>query len=238
MNGRGLLRAALAGADCVAFVPRTWSRLPAFVRVAAAEDFWLDPALTQRMLADAATVCAADGLVVPLLPTRPAAGGPRRDGTPQDLVTDPDVEATVALLERLRSVGSHGLVIELPTLSELGRFWPDVVVEDVEDAFSDLVRAGMEAGGDAASVRGAQADVEETLTLLAPLAAYYGAAAIGVAPDGVWLMPGGPEIGVLDRAGRWPDVSRGAVLTGGDVTDWWSPGDFRKVLAERGHGGG
>lgn len=232
MSARDRLRAALAGADDLAFVPRAWSRLPAFVRAGGSTesaDFWGDPARTHRMLSDAAALCSADGMVVPLPPAIPP--GP-------DVLADAGVEATLALLERVRAVGSHGLVIELPTLDRLGEAWPGAVSDDVEDALSDLVRAGMEAGADAAAVRGEEAAVTRTLALVTPLAGYFGAPVAGQAGDAAWFAPGGPEAASLSRDGRWPALARGVVLTAGDLTEWWSPDEVRAVVAERDHARG
>jgi len=259
LTGPDRLRAALSGADLVAFAPLAWARLPEFLHVAPAGEFWLDVGTTQRLLGDARSVCAADACVVPLLPRLPAAtaaplaatAGPPDDtaGPPDDtgrpagadppgetgeLVALPEVTATVTLLQRLADTGGAGLVAELPSLAEVSGLLPGAAREDVEDALTDLGRAGLEAGAQVLCVRGAPGrDVAATVDAIAPLADFYGATALGIDGQSGWAAGDCCPVGVLGRDGRWPELTRGVILTAGDVTEWWTPHDVRALLRER-----
>lgn len=240
VTGADRLRGALSGADLVAFAPLAWARLPGFLHATLAGEFWLDVAVTQRLLGDAAGVCAADACVVPVLPRRPARPGPPgRLGPPagiaaDEIATQPEVAATTALLGRLAGAGAVGLVADLPLLADLARLLPGAAREDVEDALADLARAALEAGAQAVSVRGAPGrDVAATVEAVAPLADFYGAPALGVDGERGWAADDRCPVGVLGRDGRWPDLARGVVLTAGDVTEWWTAGQVRALLRER-----
>jgi hypothetical protein len=227
--GLDRLRAALSGSDVVAFAPLAWARLPEFLHVTASGTFWLDAVTTQRLLNDAVSVCAADACVVPLLPRRRPDGA----GAPDEIAALPEVAAAAALLRRLAGAGGAGLVAELPALPGLAALVPGAAREDLEDALTDLARAGLEAGAQAVCVRGApDADVAQTVATVAPLADYYGAVALGVGGQRGWAAGGGCPVGVLGRDGQWPDLARGVVLTAGDVTQWWTPQQVRAMLRE------
>jgi len=70
MRGRERLHAALHGGDRLAFAPRLWAALPSFVHLARPAEFWHDVGSTQRMLSDAARVCSAEAVTIPV-PPRP-----------------------------------------------------------------------------------------------------------------------------------------------------------------------
>lgn len=231
-SGAGRLRGALSGTDEVAFAPLAWARLPEFLHAPQAGEFWLDVGTTQRLLGDAAGVCAADACVVPLLPRLgPPPASPLPAG---EIAARPEVAATTALLGRLAGVGAVGLVAGLPPLADLARLLPGAAREDVEDALTDLARGGLEAGAQAVCVRGAPGrDVAATVDAVAPLADYYGATALGVDGERGWAADDRCPVGVLGRDGRWPDLARGVVLTAGDVTDWWTAREVRALLRER-----
>jgi hypothetical protein len=233
VTGADRLRGALSGADLVAFAPLAWARLPGFLHATLAGEFWLDVAVTQRLLGDAAGVCAADACVVPVLP-RPARLGPPAGIAADEIATQPEVAATTALLGGLAGAGAVGLVAELPLLADLARLLPGAAREDLEDALADLARAGLEAGAQAVSVRGGPGrDVAATVEAVAPLADFYGAPALGVDGGRGWAADGRCPVGVLGRDGGWPDLARGVVLTAGDVTEWWTAGQVRALLRER-----
>ena len=239
-TGPDRMRGALSGADLVAFAPLAWARLPGFLHVALAGAFWLDVGTTQRLLGDAAGVCAADACVVPLLPRLPSCGGavpPGGADAPRDageFAARPEVAATTALLRRLADTAGVGLVAELPPLASLSGLLPGAAPEDVEDALTDLARAGLEAGAQAVCVRGAAGpDVAATVEAIAPLADFYGASTLGVDGERGWAAGDVCPVGVLGRDGRWPELTRGVVLTAGDVTEWWTPHDVRALLRER-----
>lgn len=230
MTGADRLREALSGADLIAFAPLAWARLPEFLHASPAGEFWLDVAVTQRLLGDAAGVCAADACVVPLLPRPCLPAGIAAD----EIVTRPEVAATTALLGRLAGVGAVGLVAGLPLLADLARLVPGAAREDAEDALADLARAGLEAGAQAVCVRGVLGrDVAATVEAVAPLADFYGATTLGVDGERGWAEGDRSPVGVLGRDGRWPDLARGVVLTAGDVTEWWTPHEVRALLRER-----
>jgi len=81
LTAQGRLRAALSGGDVLAFAPLTWARLPEFLHLARTSAFWLDVGTTQRLLGDAAVVCAADACLVPLLPPEIQATTPPQKRT-------------------------------------------------------------------------------------------------------------------------------------------------------------
>ena len=225
----------LAGGKDVVFAPLAWSRLPEFVRTPAPGEFWLDTAVTQRMLGDAGDVCAADALAVPLVPCLRSHGGAAPIGHPDEIAGLPDVLAAIRLIGRLAAVGAVGQIAELPTLGELAALLPEAVTEDTEDALSDLVRAGLEAGGDAVAVRGTDhADVRRTVDVVAPLAGFYGAPVLGLDGARGWVADNGFPVGMLGPAGDWPRLARGLILTRGDITGWWTPSQVRAVLRGRG----
>jgi hypothetical protein len=235
VTGADRLGAALGGADVVAFAPLAWAGLPEFLHVEGSGAFWLDAATAQRLLGDAAGVCAADACVVPMLPRPPAAARPRPDGAsaPDEIAGLPEVAATTALLRRLAAVGAVGLVADLPPLADLARMLPGAAREDLEDALTDLARAGLEAGAHAVCVRGApDAGVADTVDAIAPLADYYAAAALGVEGARGWAAGGRCQVGVLGSDGRWPDLACGVVLTAADVTECWTPQQVRALLRE------
>ena len=268
MTPQGRLRAALSGADVVAFAPLAWARLPEFLHVTRTSAFWLEVGTMQRLLGDAASVCMSDACVVPLLPRlrdpegsgtpaeaspvpapagqvpapagqvpAPAGQVPASAATPRaadEIVTLPEVTAAVFLLRRLADVGQTGLVAELPPLASLATLIADPVPEDIEDALTDLVRAGVEAGAQAIVIRGTdRQEVARTVSAIAPLADFYGAKALGIDGERGWAADNCCPVGLLGRDGQWPKLARGVVLTAGDVTDWWTPHDMRAVLRER-----
>jgi len=134
-----------------------------------------------------------------------------------------------------RAVKAAGQIAELPTLGQLAALLPAAAAEDTEDALSDLARAGLEAGADAVAVRGTDsADVRRTVDAVASLAAFYGAPALGVDGERCWAAGDSCPVGLLGRAGDWPPLARGLVLTSGDITQWWNPAEVRALLRERG----
>jgi len=235
LTGRERTRAVLAGGGGMVFAPLAWSGLPAFVHAPVTGEFWLDPGVTQRMLGDAAVVCAADALAVPLLPRLRSPGAHAAPGHPDDVAGLPDVLAVTSLVGRLAATGAVGQVGELPTLGQLGRLLPGAAAEDTEDALSDLARAALEAGADAVAVRGEDhEDVRRTVDAIASLAGFYGAPTLGVAGERAWAADDSLPVGVLRPGGSWPGLPRGLILTSGDITGWGSAADVRALLPPRG----
>ena len=225
----------LAGGEDVVFAPLAWSSLPAFVRAPVRGDFWREPSLAQRLLGDAADICAADALAVPVLPGLRSGAATGPVAASDEIAGLPDVVAAVELISRLAAAGSTGQVAELPTLGELAALVPGAAAEDAEDALSDLTRACLEAGADAVAVRGgSHPDVAGTVAAVADLASYYGAPALGVDGGQGWAAAGGIQVGLLGPSGQWPDLAHGIVLTSGDITGWWTPAEARAVLGRRG----
>jgi hypothetical protein len=234
VTGRDRFRAALSGADLVAFAPLAWTRLPEFLHVAGGGAFWLDVATTQRLLGDAVSVCTADACVVPMLPRPRSPDGSPPPGDASEVAGRPEVTAAATLLRRLADAGGPGLLAELPPLAGLAGMLPGAAPEDVEDALTDLARAGLEAGAQALCVRGAPGgDAAATVDTIAPLAGFYGAPALGTDGERGWVAGDGCQVGVLRRDGRWPDLARGVVLTAGDVTQWWTAREVRALPRER-----
>lgn len=257
MSARARFETALGGGDCVAFAPLAWSKLPAFVRTPAPEEFWLDVGATQRMLGDAAGICRSDAITVPLLACPGAvaaqaagaaagavaataaagAGAARMPASCGEIVRTEEVAAAAVVLERLRAVGEPGLAAELPTLGELAGLFPDEDDEDREDALNDLVRTSVEAGAQAVVLRARTGeDLRRSLEAIAPLATYYGATVLGVGAGRATSYPERCEVGLLERDGTWPELGRGVILSAGDLTKWWTPDDLRGVLAGRREG--
>lgn len=235
MNGRDRTRAVLAGGEDVVFAPLAWSRLPEFVHASVTGEFWLDVGVTQRLLADAGDVCAADALAVPLLPRLRSRAAAAPIGHSAEVAGLPDVRAATRLIGQLAAVGAVGQIAELPTLGQLAELLPEAAAEDTEDALSDLGRAGLEAGADAVAVRGTdRSDVGRTVDAIAPLADFYGAPALGVDGEQGWAAGGRFPVGLLGPAGDWPQLARGLILTNGDITGWWTPAEVRAVLRKRG----
>ena len=207
MNGRDRTGSALSGGDCTAFAPLVWTRLPEFVRASTNAAFWLEVGTAQRLLVDGGSVCAADALVVPLLPqTYASIGLAVLDCRADAVIKLPDVAAAVALVGRLAAVGGVGLIVEVPGLVGLGGLLPEAPEEDVEDALSDMVRAGLEAGADAVAVRGQpEGDVGHTVDAVLSLAEFYGAQVIGIDGGRGWSGSGLCAVSLLGRDGAWPD---------------------------------
>jgi hypothetical protein len=238
LNGRDRTRAVLAGGEDVVFAPLAWSRLPQFVHASVPGQFWLDPGVTQRLLTDAGDVCAADALAVPLLPSLRSDAAAAPVGASDEVAGLPDVLATTRLISRLAAAGTVGQIAELPTLGQLAGLLPGAVAEDTEDALSDLARACLEAGADAVAVRGTDhSDVASTVDAVSALAGYYGAATLGVDGERGWAARASVAVGLLGSAGAWPELARGLILTGGDITNWWTPAEARAVLRQRGEAG-
>ncbi len=226
------MRMALAGESDLAFVPLVWQRLPVFVRAAAGVEFWRDVAAVARWLGEAAMVCEADAVEVPMLPgLLSSADSAATEKAPSQLADLPEVRSMAGVVARISAVGRTGVVVGVPGLEELSGALPWAAEEDLEDALRDLVRAGVEAGAEAVVVRGAAgAGVERSVGAVAPLAAYYGAKVFGT--DGVdcWRSEGAPSVGLLGRDGHWASLDSGVILTAGDVSDWWTADEMRANL--------
>ncbi|MHB1928682.1 MAG: hypothetical protein ACYDEN_03600 [Acidimicrobiales bacterium] len=221
MTGAARLGAALAGDGVVAFAPLAWGQLPQFVRVPAGDRFWNDPDLTCRMLTDAAGLCGADAVVVPLLP----GSDPQGPVDATAVVDLPAVAAASAVIESLAGSDELGVLAELPDAAGLRRLIAGGDDLDVEDAASSLARAAFEAGAAGVAVRSPD-EVQPVFAAAAALADFYGGLAVGV--GGGWCRghPDSLPVAAVGSDGAWPVLERGVVVTAGDLTEWWSAAEL------------
>jgi hypothetical protein len=235
LSGRETTRHALSGGDDIAFAPLAWESLPAFVRATSDSAFWHDLSTSLRLLNDAVGVTSADALVIPLLPQVTTVLERGLVGlSPDDLIGSTDAVSTVAIIERLAAIGAVGVVAEVPSLRRLEELLGRVVIEDLEDAMSDLLRSALEAGADAVCVRTAKGEsLERALKGVAPIVEFFGATAIALTIDGGISDSARCGVSLLGPDGTWPVLDRGVVFTSGDVTTWWEPDEMRRVLASR-----
>jgi hypothetical protein len=235
LSGQTLTRNALSGGEALAFAPLIWEFLPDFVRAMASTPFWLDTTTALRLLGDGAGVASADAVVVPLAPET-VDGLPRlsRGTAPEDLVHTTNTVSMVAMVARLATIGDLGIVAEIPGLDVLGAMFDRASTDELEDATSDLVRAALEAGADSVCVRTAPSgSLDRELDNVTALADFYGVTAMAVNDRSGAAGNSRCAVGVLGSDGTWPTSDRGIILTGGDVSRWWSPDDLRGVLSKR-----
>jgi hypothetical protein len=226
---------ALSGGDALAFAPLIWEFLPRFVRASEAALFWLDTTTSLRLLGDAAGVASAEAVVVPLVPEI-VGGMPwlAKGTSPDDLIGMPNTVAMLAIVSRLVAVNGLGVVVEVPGLEVLGGLLEGASRDDVEDATSDLIRAALESGADSVCVRTApDGSLERELDSVTALVEFYGATALAVNDRRGVSSNSRCTVAVLGSEGEWPTVDKGVVLTGGDVSSWWSPVDVRRILSGR-----
>jgi hypothetical protein len=180
-------------------------------------------------------VASADAVVVPLVPET-VDGVPRLAmGTaPENLVETANTVAMVAIVARLAAIGDLGIVVEIPGLDVLETMFNEVSLNELEDATSELARAALEAGADAICVRTAPSEtLDRELDAVTALAEFYGVTALAVNDRNGAAGNSHCAVGVLGSDGEWPALDRGIILTGGDISRWWSPDDLRSVLLKR-----
>jgi hypothetical protein len=238
LSGRHRFLSALAGQD-LAFAPIVWEALPALVHQDRA-DWWRDPTIGQRLIADTAALAGADAMFVFAADEavrHALAEGERGDAALDGLASTAAVLGGVDLVRCLREVAEHAVVAAVPAPAALQRALGGVQEEAAEDAFTDLCSAYLEAGADAVAIMGEEGgEVGAGVTRAARLAGLYGRPLLGVAElDGeveAWDEHGEP-LGVISADGTWPGLVSGVVITPGDVSARWDAARLRSVGAAR-----
>jgi hypothetical protein len=242
LSGRQRFLDALVGRG-LAFAPIVWQALPALVHQERA-DWWRDPTVAQRLIADAAALAAADAMFVFAAgeAVRDAlAAGERGDSALDGLASTAAVADGAELVRCLREVAEHAVVAAVPAPEALQRALDGAEPEAAEDAFTDLCSAYLEAGADALAIIGEEGgEVGAGVTRAGRLAGLYGRPVLGVAErDGeaeAWDERGEP-LGVISAQGEWPASSTtGVVITPGDVSTRWDAARLRAVGAARSAG--
>ena len=234
MSGRDRFLGALAG-EGVAFAPIVWERLPTLVHQERA-DWWRDPAVGQRLIADAAALAGADAMFV-FAATEAVrlanADGARGDAALDALASGETARDGVELVRTLRAVASHAVIATVPAPAVLRRELGGEEPDAAEDAFTDFVSSYLEAGADAVAVVGAEAlEVTDGMDRAVRLVELFGRRLVGVCGDDAdtkaWDEQGEP-LGVITSEGDWPDRTSGVVITPGDVSPRWDAARLRSV---------
>jgi hypothetical protein len=241
LSGRERFLDALAGRG-LAFAPIVWEALPALVHQERA-DWWRDPTVGQRLIADAAALAAADAMFVFAADEAvriALAAGERGDAALDALASTAAVVEGAELLQCLREVAEHGVIAAVPAPEALHRALDGAETEVAEDAFTDLCSAYLEAGADALAIMGEEGgEVGAGVTRAARLAGLYGRPVLGVADRSgaveAWDEHGEP-LGVISTQGEWPASLTGVVITPGDVSTRWDAVRLRAVGAARSAG--
>ena len=238
LNPRDRFLAAVSG-DALAFAPILWEQLPALVRQERA-DWWQDPAVGQRLIADAAALAHADAMFVFVAAeaiTCAVSAGEVDNDALDSLVQRAEIENGVELIRCLHDVATHGVIAVVPAPSELQVAFDGAEIEAAEDAFSDLASAFLGAGADALAVTARQTDdVAAGVRRAAETGRLFGRPVLGVCEaDGVasgWTADGS-SLGVVSPEGVWPAVTAGVVITAGDVSGRWDAPFLRDVGGAR-----
>lgn len=221
--------------DGVAFAPIVWERLPSLVHQEQA-DWWKDPTVAQRLIADAAALAGADAMFVFAAgeAVRSAlAEGARGDAALDALASGEDALCGAELVRALRATAQHAVIAAVPAPAVLHRDVDAGEPEAAEDAFTDFVSGYLEAGADAVAVIGAEAlEVTDGMDRAVRLVDLFGRRLLGVCGDGAdtkaWDEQGEP-LGVITPDGDWPDRASGVVITPGDVSPRWDAARLRSV---------
>ena len=238
MNPRDRFLAAVSG-GALAFAPILWERLPALVHQERA-DWWQDPAVGQRLIADAAALAHADAMFVfvaaEAIKCAVSAGEVGNDAL-DSLVQRAEIENGVELIRCLHDVATHGVIAVVPAPSALQVAFDGAEIEAAEDAFSDLASAFLGAGADALAVTARQTDdVAAGVRRAAETGRLFGRPVLGFCEaDGVasgWTADGS-SLGVVSPEGVWPAVTAGVVITAGDVSGRWDAPFLRDVGGAR-----
>jgi hypothetical protein len=234
LSGRDRFLGALAGED-VAFAPIVWERLPSLVLQERA-DWWKDPTVAQRLIADAAALAGADAMFVfaaAEVVRSAVAEGARGDAALDALASVKDARHGPELVQALRATAPHGVIAAVPAPAVLQRDLDAEEPDAAEDAFTDFVSRYLEAGADAVAVTGAEAlEVTEGMDRAVRLVELFGRRLLGVCGDDAdtkaWDEQGEP-LGVISSDGDWPDPASGLVITPGDVSPRWDAARLRSV---------
>jgi hypothetical protein len=234
LTGRDRFLGALAG-EGLAFAPIVWERLPMLVHQERA-DWWRDPTVGQRLIADAAALAGADAMFVfaAAEAVRSAvAEGARGDDALDALASGEAAQRGAELVRTLRAVAPHGVIAAVPAPGTLQRELGGEEPDAAEDVFTDFVSSYLEAGADSVAVIGAEplecaAGMDRALRL----AELFGRRLLGVCGDEgdtkAWDEQGEP-LGVISSDGDWPDRGSGVVITPGDVSARWDAARLRAV---------
>ena len=199
-------------------------------------DWWQDPTIGQRLIADAAALAVADAMFVFVAAeavTSAVADGSRGDAALDSLARTPAALRGVELVQCLHDAADHATIAAVPTPGGLLSELDGEEIEAAEDAFSDLASAYLHAGADALAVTGARADeIHAGVTRAVELGKLYGRPVLGVCLAGGdtqgWDQDGAP-LGVISNGGQWPAAATGVVITPGDVSDRWDADRLRAV---------
>lgn len=239
MSGRERFLDALAG-EGLAFAPIVWERLPAVVHQERA-DWWHDPTVGQRLIADAAALAGADAMFVCVAAeaVRSAvAAGERGDAALDALAAGECARRGAELVKSLRAVAPHAVIAAVPAPAALQRELGGDEPDAAEDAFTDFVSSYLEAGADAVAVTGAEAlECTAGMDRAVRLVELFGRRVFAVCSgDGgdtkAWDEQGEP-LGVISADGVWPDRAAGVVITPGDVSSEWDAARLRAVGTAR-----
>ena len=231
-------RAALAG-ETLAFAPIVWEQLPELVHQPQA-DWWRDPTIGQRLIADAAALAMADAMFVFVAheTIRSAVStGQRGDAAIDALAQSPEAARGAELVACLHEVGDHAVIAAVPAPAVVGRELSGDEPASAEDAFSDLALSYLQAGADALAVTGDDVDeVRGGVERAAQLSELFARPVLGVcqheAKVRAWAHQGA-DLGVVSASGEWPAVASGVVITPGDVSARWSAERLRAVAGGR-----
>jgi hypothetical protein len=234
LSGRDRFLGALAG-DGVAFAPIVWEQLPKLVHQEQA-DWWKDPTVAQRLIADAAALAGADAMFVfaaAEVVRAAVAQGARGDAPLDALASGEDARCGAELVRALRATAQHAVIAALPAPAVLQRELGAEEPDGAEDAFTDFVSGYLEAGADAVAVIGAEAlEVTDGMDRAVRLVELFGRRLVGVCGGDdetkAWDEQGEP-LGVISSEGDWPARASGVVITPGDVSPRWDAARLRAV---------
>jgi hypothetical protein len=238
LSPRDRFLAAVSG-HALGFAPILWEQLPALVHQERA-DWWQDPAVGQRLIADAAALAQADAMFVFVAAEAidcAVSAGARGNDALDSLAQRPEIANGVELIRCLHDVATHGVIAAVPAPSNLRAAFQGAEIEAAEDAFSDLASAFLGAGADALAVTAQEADdVAAGVRRAAEIGKLFGRPVLGVCTaDGVvsgWTADGS-SLGVVSQAGEWPAMTAGVVITPGDVSGRWDAPSLRDVGGAR-----
>lgn len=235
MSGRDRFLGALGG-EGVAFAPIVWERLPALVHQERA-DWWKDPTVGQRLIADAAALAGADAMFVfaaAEVVRSAVADGARGDAALDALASVKDARYGSDLVEAVRATARHAVIAAVPSPGTLQRELGSEEPDAAEDAFTDFVTRFLEAGADAVAVTGTESlELNGAMDRAVRLVELFGRRLVAVlwGEDGdtkAWDELGEP-LGVISSEGDWPDRASGVVITPGDVSARWDAARLRAV---------
>ena len=102
--------------EALAFAPILWEQLPALVHQERA-DWWQDPAVGQRLIADAAALAQADAMFVFVAAEAidcAVSAGARGNDALDSLAQRPEIANGVELIRCLHDVATHGVIAAVP----------------------------------------------------------------------------------------------------------------------------